>query len=96
MKRLAIAIAAFVIIGPAEAGHYQGLGGHYLRAQEESAVTPIILRPTNHPRVPQDVSQFWMAPEKGRVRSAAQAIRMTASGHKADLHCGLCDVCFQG
>jgi soluble lytic murein transglycosylase len=39
---------------------------------------PILLRPTDHPRVPQDLSQFWMAPEKGRVRTAAQANLATA------------------
>jgi soluble lytic murein transglycosylase len=36
------------------------------------------LRPTDHPRVPRDLSQLWMAPEKGRVRSAAQANLATA------------------
>jgi peptidoglycan lytic transglycosylase len=48
----------------------------------------LALRPTDHPRVPRDLSQLWMAPEKGRVRSAAQAnlataIKMEAEGNHA-------------
>ena len=38
----------------------------------------LVLKPTDHPRVPRDLSQLWMAPEKGRVRSAAQANLATA------------------
>jgi len=48
----------------------------------------LALRPTDHPRVPRDLSQLWMAPEKGRVRSAAQAnlataIKIEAEGNHA-------------
>jgi soluble lytic murein transglycosylase len=38
----------------------------------------LVLKPTDHPRVPRDLSQLWMAPEKGRVRTAAQANLATA------------------
>src|SRR5438094_854522 len=38
-------------------------------ASQSSAVT---LRPTNHPRVPRELSQLWMVPDKGRgARTAA-------------------------
>src|SRR3954467_925645 len=48
----------------------------------------LVLKPTDHPRVPRDLSQLWMAPEKGRGRSAAQAnlataIKMEAEGNHA-------------
>ena len=45
-----------------------------VRAADDS----LVLRPTDHPRVPRDLSQFWMAPEKGRVRTPAQANLATA------------------
>jgi soluble lytic murein transglycosylase len=38
----------------------------------------LALKPTDHPRVTRDLSQLWMAPEKGRVRTAAQANLATA------------------
>jgi len=49
-------------------------------AQETSSLTSaaMALRPTDHPRVPGDLSDFWMAPDKGRVRTAAQANLATA------------------
>ena len=49
-------------------------------AQETSSFTStaVALRPTDHPRVPRELSQFWMAPDKGRVRTAAQANLATA------------------
>ena len=49
------------------------------RASHRSPTTiALVLKPTDHPRVPRDLSQLWMAPEKGRVRSAAQANLATA------------------
>ena len=33
------------------------------RAQEVAA--PVVLSPTNHPRLPLDLSQLWLAPQKG-------------------------------
>jgi soluble lytic murein transglycosylase len=44
-------------------------------AQQTSSLTSaaVVLRPTDHPRVPRELSQFWMVPDKGRVRTAAQA-----------------------
>jgi soluble lytic murein transglycosylase len=50
------------------------------RAQETSSLTSaaVALRPTDHPRVPVELSEFWMAPDKGRVRTAAQANLATA------------------
>ena len=58
-------------------------------APSPSAVTAasnvaLILKPTDHPRVPRDLSQLWMAPEKGRVRTAAQANLATAIKMEAD------------
>jgi soluble lytic murein transglycosylase len=46
---------------------------HVVSAQGTSALTSVVLRPTDHPRVPRELSDFWMAPDKGRVRTAAQA-----------------------
>ena len=70
MKRFAIAVAVFVVVGPPAAGQAQ--------QPETTLASSMILRPTDHPRVPSDLSQFWMAPEKGRVRTAAQANLATA------------------
>ena len=36
------------------------------RAQQP-APSPVTLAPTNHPRLPRDLSQLWLAPEPGRV-----------------------------
>src|SRR5215813_10310428 len=49
-------------------------------AQETNSLTSaaVVLRPTDHPRVPGELSQFWMVPDKGRVRTAAQANLATA------------------
>jgi soluble lytic murein transglycosylase len=43
--------------------------------QQTSSLTSaaVVLRPTEHPRVPRELSQFWMVPDKGRVRTLAQA-----------------------
>jgi soluble lytic murein transglycosylase len=49
-----------------------------------AANVALVLRPTDHPRVPRDLSQLWMAPEKGRVRTAAQANLATAIKFEAD------------
>ena len=56
------------------------------QALQSSPVSSValVLRPTDHPRVPRDVSQLWMAPENGRVRTAAQANLATAIGFEAD------------
>jgi soluble lytic murein transglycosylase len=43
-----------------------------------------VLRPTDHPRLPRDLSQLWMAPEKGRARTAAQANLATAIKFELD------------
>ena len=79
MTRAGIGLAAVLfvigppeIIGPPE-------GGHYVHAQQlESTQAAVLLRPTEHPRVPRELSQFWMAPERGRMRTAAQANLATA------------------
>jgi len=73
-RTAAAALVAIVVLS----GQPQGL--HEVRAAQDSASvasTPV-LRPTDHPRVPRELSQFWMAPEKGRVRTAAQANLATA------------------
>ena len=85
MKRAAMAFAVLFVFGPPE-------GGHYIRAQQadtrgqpqDAAIAPVVLRPTEHPRVPRELSQFWMAPEKGRVRTAAQANLATAVKFEMD------------
>jgi soluble lytic murein transglycosylase len=47
--------------------------------QTDSAIPPaIVLRPTDHPRVPRELSQYWMVPDKDTVRTAAQANLATA------------------
>jgi hypothetical protein len=38
----------------------------------------LVPRPTDHPRVSRDLSQLWMAPDKRRVRTAAEANLATA------------------
>ena len=50
-------------------------GRRYVAAQETSSLTSaaIVLRPTDHPRVPRELSQFWMVPDKGRLPTPAQA-----------------------
>jgi soluble lytic murein transglycosylase len=53
-----------------------------------NGVTPAavanVLRATDHPRLSRDLSQLWMAPERGRVRTAAQANLATAIKFEAD------------
>ena len=59
------------------------------RAQQPGApqVVPIALYPTNHPKVPRDLSQLWLAPEGGRLAGVpaplldlSTAIRMESNG----------------
>ncbi len=75
MKRTALVVAV-LLIAPAEAGRYTTT----LHAAQSgpSTMAAVVLRPTDHPRVPRELSQFWMAPERGRVRTAAQANLATA------------------
>jgi len=71
MKRIVIAIIVCATAG-------------VMRAEESPAPAPLLLRPTDHPRVPRDVSQFWMAPERGRARTPAQANLATAVKYETD------------
>jgi soluble lytic murein transglycosylase len=75
VKRGAIAIAAFLLLGPPEGGHsLPGVPDGGIHAQDiTSALPPVVLKPTDHPQVPTDLSQFWMVPDRGRARTAAQA-----------------------
>jgi soluble lytic murein transglycosylase len=41
-------------------------------AQDSLTSASVVLRPTDHPRLPGELSQFWMVPDKGRVPTAAQ------------------------
>jgi soluble lytic murein transglycosylase len=78
MRLCRIALAALVV-GAVISGRPEGL--HYaLAADETSSFTSaaVVLRPTDHPQVPRDLSEFWMVPDKGRVRTAAQANLATA------------------
>jgi soluble lytic murein transglycosylase len=72
VKRGAFAIAIFLLFGPPESGHFvRGSGVH---AEDITpTLPPVVLRPTDHPRVPADLSQFWMVPDRGRPRTVAQA-----------------------
>lgn len=76
MKRTVLAVVAFVVLGPPH-------GGDYVRA-EDSTLLPIVLKTTNHPPVPRDLSEFWMAPDRGRARTAAEANLATAVKFEAD------------
>ncbi len=72
MKR-AVAIVALVLLAP--------LGrGHDLHAEDTAGATlaPIVLKTTDHPPIPRELSQFWMAPDTRRPRTAAQANLATA------------------
>ncbi len=87
MKRTAIATVAFVFVGPMfgpgplfgppKGGPYDGQG-HYDVHAADAAATPVVLRPTDHPPIPRELSQFWMAPDSRRPRTAAQANLATA------------------
>ena len=52
--------------------------GQAQQAADSTTNIALVLKPTDHPRVPRDLSQLWMAPEKGRARTAAQANLATA------------------
>ncbi len=43
-----------------------------MRAQQATPPSAVVLGPTNHPPLPRDLSQLWMAPEPGRPRTTAQ------------------------
>ena len=47
-------------------------------AQDSLTSAAVVLRPTEHPRVPGELSQFWMVPDKGRAPTAAQMNLATA------------------
>jgi len=58
------------------------------RAQERGAVDAAALRPTAHSRVPDDLGQLWLAPEKGAARTAvmndlAHAVRLEVDSNFA-------------
>ncbi len=44
----------------------------------------LLLKPTEHPRVSRDISQLWMAPDKTRVRSAAESNLATAIKYESE------------
>src|SRR5580765_693023 len=73
MKRTTVAVIAFVLLGSPK-------GGHDVRAEESPnpTLTAIVLKTTDHPPVPRELSQFWMAPDTRRPRTAAQANLATA------------------
>jgi soluble lytic murein transglycosylase len=54
-------------------------GASALPRAQQPARSPVTLAPTNHPRLPRDLSQLWLVPEPGRVpRTAAQSEFVTA------------------
>jgi soluble lytic murein transglycosylase len=76
VKKASFLFVAFVLALPVAGPHAQ---------QPLPAVT---LLPTNHPRLPSDVSQLWMAPEPGRARTTAQneftmAVKLEVDGNFA-------------
>ncbi len=73
MTRLFRLLLGALVVVAVVSGRPEGL--HYALAQESGSPTSaaLVLRPTEHPRVPRELSQFWMVPDKGRVRTAAQA-----------------------
>jgi soluble lytic murein transglycosylase len=70
VKRSVFAIAIVVLLG-----HYvPGMPGGTVHADDAvSTLTPIVLKPTTHPPLPTDLSQFWMVPDRNRTRTIAQA-----------------------
>jgi len=66
MRRVFRVVLAALVLTAVSASH---------AAQETSSLTSaaVVLRPTDHPRVPRELSQFWMVPDRGRPRTAAQA-----------------------
>ncbi len=71
MTRARLALVALVMLAPAPVGRYA-------RPVHAQAVAPVVLRPTDHPPLPRDLSQFWMAPDRRRPPTAAQANLATA------------------
>jgi hypothetical protein len=61
----AVVFAALIVFGPR--------GGQHVLAADDATLAPVVLRTTDHPPVPRDLSQFWMAPDARRPRTAAQA-----------------------
>ena len=82
MKRTVFAIVALIVIapvGPSKGGHYvRDLRAADVNAADDATLVPIVLRVTDHPPVPRDLSQFWMVPDSRRPRTAAQANLATA------------------
>jgi soluble lytic murein transglycosylase len=71
MTRVRIVLTAVVVMAVVSGR----TDGPRVAAQETSSLTSasIVLRPTDHPRLPRELSQFWMVPDKGRLPTAAQA-----------------------
>jgi len=85
MKLEALAIAlALTAVGLGATPQAQQTG-----AGNASSASGVTLKPTNHPRVPREVSQLWMAPDQGRSgRTAAldelvSAVKLEAGDHYA-------------
>jgi soluble lytic murein transglycosylase len=62
-----IVFAALIVFGPPKGEH------QVLAADDDATLAPVVLRTTDHPPVPRDLSQFWMAPDTRRSRTTAQA-----------------------
>jgi soluble lytic murein transglycosylase len=78
MKRAAVAVVALIVLGP-KGGHYLlAEGGPEVRAEDSATLAPVVLKTTDHPPIPRELSQFWMAPDSRRPRTAAQANLATA------------------
>jgi soluble lytic murein transglycosylase len=82
MKRTALFLATIAMaIGGSPAGTP--------RAQQPAAPDAVVsLAPTNHPRLPADLSQLWLAPAKGRARTAtmkafADAVKLEVDANYA-------------
>src|SRR5262249_15562598 len=65
MQTLFAAALTLTIVAP--------MGPSRARAQSQPPVQTATLAPTNHPRVPADLSQLWLAPARTDGRDAASA-----------------------
>src|SRR5262245_24830991 len=60
------------VVAAAFCVHAVSIGAQQIGPVSPAPVVSPALTPTNHPRLPRDLSQLWMAPEPGRSITAAQ------------------------
>ena len=66
----AVSFGIIIVLSGAAAG---------ARAQQAADIVTsagaVVLTPTEHPRLPRELSQYWMTPERGRARTAVPTLR---------------------